>query len=78
MTTTTFDARLDAQPVTAPARVARPAKPTIARRIWNGLMDVGRKRAEREIGAYIQLRGGRVTDDLERSIERYCEMRGLR
>ena len=78
MTTITLDGLAVAPRAPASAKSASPARPSLGRRIWDGLTEVGRRRAEREIAAYIEMRGGRITDSLERSIERYCETRGLR
>lgn len=58
----------------------RPAVPRIAQnrssargllaRLWNGVSKANRRREEAEISRYIQLHGGKVTDSLERDIER--------
>ena len=40
------------------------------RRIWEAVMAARRSRAETEIADYITMRGGRITDALERDIER--------
>ena len=57
-----------------------PAPPgrAILRRIWTALENAGRRRAQREIAAFIVSRGGRVTDNLERDIAQFVAMRGLR
>lgn len=75
MTTTTFDVADAGRPFPSAPRAT---KMPLSTRISNALQEVGRQRAEREIAAYIQARGGRTTDRLERDIERYCSVRGIR
>ncbi|TDR94704.1 hypothetical protein [Enterovirga rhinocerotis] len=40
-------------------------------RILSAVQEAQTRRAEREIARYIEMRGGRMTDDLERRIERH-------
>jgi hypothetical protein len=40
------------------------------RRILDAIADANRRKAEREIGRFIQRNGGKFTDSMERSIER--------
>lgn len=40
------------------------------RRILDAIADADRRKAEREIGRFIQRNGGKFTDSMERSIER--------
>jgi hypothetical protein len=59
---------------------ARTAVPSVARRrpselgplarLWDAVSKASRRREEAEIAHYIQLRGGKMTDTLERDIER--------
>ena len=46
----------------------------ILRRVFGALLDAmyeaRRRQTERDIANYVALRGGRITDDLEREIER--------
>ena len=53
----------------APAEVAQ--KPTLFERAFKALHVAQTKRAEREIARFIEARGGRMTDDLERKIEHH-------
>lgn len=39
-------------------------------RIMNGIYEARTRQAEREIAYLIELKGGRLTDDIERQIER--------
>jgi hypothetical protein len=40
-------------------------------RVVNAFVDARSRQAEREVARMISLRGGRLTDDLERQIERH-------
>lgn len=40
-------------------------------RIYKGIHDAQMRRAEREVARFIEARGGRMTDELERKIERH-------
>jgi hypothetical protein len=42
----------------------------IFRQVIDAVADSNRRKAEREIARFIQHNGGRITDDLERAIER--------
>lgn len=46
-------------------------KPSFFARLYAKLHDAQRRRAEREVARFIEARGGRMTDDLERKIERH-------
>lgn len=45
--------------------------PSFFARVLNAVHVAQTKRAEREIARFIEARGGRMTDDLERKIERH-------
>lgn len=45
--------------------------PSVFARVLKAVHDAQTKRAEREIARFIESRGGRMTDDLERRIERH-------
>ena len=45
--------------------------PSFFARLLNAVHEAQTKRAEREIARFIESRGGRMTDDLERKIERH-------
>jgi hypothetical protein len=53
---------------------ATPRKRTTARDLFNRVMDViiaaRRRQVEREIGRFLRDNGGKLTDDVERTIER--------
>lgn len=46
-------------------------RPGFFSRVLNAIQESQTRRAEREIARYIEMRGGRMTDDLERRIERH-------
>ena len=46
-------------------------RPGVLARILNAVQEAQTRRAEREIARYIEMSGGRLTDDLERRIERH-------
>jgi hypothetical protein len=54
-----------ASPVTAPAA----EKPALWRRVYEALARAQMRRAEREIGRYIAMHGGTLTDSVEREIQ---------
>ncbi len=57
-----------------PARPAKagPARPgTFLSRMVQAVYDIRTRQVEREIARFIEDRGGRMTDDLERKIERH-------
>ena len=56
-------------PAEKPAAAA-PAGPGLFARLASALHDARMRQVDREIGAFIERRGGRMTDDLERQIER--------
>lgn len=58
-------------PDTADALSRRPGTPGLLARIVEALHAAQTRRAEREIARFIESRGGRMTDDLERKIERH-------
>lgn len=49
---------------------ARQPRASLLSIIINGLMNARRRQAEQVVANYIQLNGGRLTDDLEREISR--------
>jgi hypothetical protein len=75
MTTAALHRGFDSRPVVPRITPARSSVGWSIRRLWNALSKARRHRAEVEIAAYVQLRGGRMTDALERDIERHF-MRG--
>jgi hypothetical protein len=58
------------RPVVPRLTQARPSTRWSVRRMWDALSRTRRRQAEAEIADYVQLRGGRITDALERDIER--------
>ena len=58
-----------------PGVVARTAKPggsaSLFTRAMKAIMEARSRQAERDVARLISLRGGRMTDDLERQIERH-------
>lgn len=46
-------------------------QPSLFARLYKAFHDAQTRRAEREIARFIEARGGRMTDDLERNIERH-------
>ncbi|HEX2552680.1 MAG TPA: hypothetical protein VHL98_03200 [Microvirga sp.] len=57
-----------ARPSSSPARSA--PRRSLLRRLLDAVMDANRRRAEREIAAYIRRNGGAISDQVERGIER--------
>ena len=56
----------------ATGAAAKPASSvSLFTRIVNAFADARTRQAEREVARLISLRGGRLTDDLERQIERH-------
>ena len=55
---------------TSSAPAVRPKKPGLFARLSRTLQESRRRRAEEMVGRYIDVHGGRVTDSLERAIER--------
>ena len=45
-------------------------RPSALGRLWTALSESRRRGEEAEIAAYVETRGGRITDALERDIER--------
>ena len=45
--------------------------PNVFSRLFRAFQDAQMRRAEREIARFIEVRGGRLTDTLERQIERH-------
>lgn len=56
---------------TAPAAPSASGRPGLFSRFLTAVHEAQIRRAEREIARYIETRGGRLTDDLERRIERH-------
>ncbi|HEX8665899.1 MAG TPA: hypothetical protein VF744_17940 [Beijerinckiaceae bacterium] len=54
----------------SPRAAALTDRPSVLRRLWAALSRSGRHGEEAEIAEYIEMRGGRITDALERDIER--------
>jgi len=52
------------------AALPSPARPNLFRRIIDAVAESNRRKAEREIAAFIRRNGGKLTDSLERGIER--------
>ncbi|MDB5589535.1 hypothetical protein [Enterovirga sp.] len=50
---------------------AEPSRPSLFARAGTALREARMRQAEREIGRFIEGRGGRITDALERQIERH-------
>ncbi len=50
--------------------IAPTARKGLFARVMSGLYEARSRQAEREIAHLIELKGGRLTDDLERQIER--------
>lgn len=48
--------------------IRAPARPGFWRRAYNAMVAAQQRRAEQEIGFYIEQHGGRLTDYLEREI----------
>lgn len=46
-------------------------RPSLFTRVARALHEAQTRRAEREIARFIESRGGRMTDDLERKIEKH-------
>jgi hypothetical protein len=53
----------------APA-VGTPLRKPFWRRLFNALMEAQQRRAEHEIARYLAIRGGLLTDDMEREMMR--------
>jgi hypothetical protein len=51
-------------------RAVAPQKPSLMSRFFTSLMLSRQRAADREIERFIQMRGGRLTDDTEREISR--------
>jgi hypothetical protein len=65
-----YDAALQAPASTRRTRTrARSSRPLLLR-IIDAVADSNRRKADREIQRYIERNGGRLTDNLERDIER--------
>lgn len=54
-----------------PAAEAAPKKPSLWSRIVKAIVEARERQVEREIGRLIERGGGRITDQIERSIERH-------
>ena len=57
--------------VPAPAGQSRDKAPGFLARMLVSMQDAQMRRAEREIARFIETRGGRLTDTLERQIEKH-------
>ena len=70
MATLSFDSRvLDPTAASRAGAVAAAAKPGLFARLVAAAAASRQRKAERVIAAFIERRGGRMTDDLERQIE---------
>lgn len=58
-------------PATSGAEQSGRRKQGVLGRFFRAVHDAQVRRAEREIARFIEVRGGRMTDDLERKIERH-------
>lgn len=59
--------------VPAPARaaaVANPSRPSLLHRVILGIQEARMRQAEREVGRFVEANGSRMTDRMEREIER--------
>jgi hypothetical protein len=65
LTTTTHDVLIPA------STEAKPARKPFWRSVYEAMMAQRERRAEREIAAYIERHGGRLTDDMEREMMRH-------
>jgi hypothetical protein len=65
LTTTTHDVLIPAD------TTAKPARKSVWRWLYEAIAASRERRAEREIAAYIERHGGRLTDDLEREMMRH-------
>lgn len=72
MTTATF-APLSRAPA-VPASHTR----SLRARLWDALVEAGRRRAAKEMARLVQLHGGEPTGEMEKDIERYLALRHLR
>lgn len=50
---------------------ARPAGPSVWARLRDAFLAADQRRTERDIALLIEQRGGRITDDVERQIQRH-------
>jgi hypothetical protein len=53
------------------AAVQSPARPGVFARLFNALMESRERQAEREIARFIELRGGKFTDETDRLIGKH-------
>jgi hypothetical protein len=62
----------DAMPSTSriPAKAETAQRPGFFTRVLNAMVEARQRHAEREIAQYLTLTGGKLTDDVERTIER--------
>jgi hypothetical protein len=67
-----FAAYSDSHPlvVAAHARASAPKLSGLWTRLLNAVVEARTRQAERQIAQFIELRGGALTDDVERQIER--------
>ena len=54
----------------APKRQHRAADNALLRRLYDGIIVARQMQAEREIARYLEMTGGKLTDSVEREIER--------
>lgn len=57
-------------PAAHPSPTQQPARPGLLHRIVDAVAQANQRRAERVIAAYVARNGGKLTDSLERGIER--------
>jgi hypothetical protein len=46
----------------------------VLRPLWDALAEMGKQRAHREVAYLLQARGGEVTGDFDRDLQRYIEL----
>ena len=62
--------RTPSGPAANRSSVQQPVRPGLFRRILEAVAQANQRRAERVIAAYVARNGGKLTDSLERGIER--------
>lgn len=72
MTTATF------APLSRAPAVPASSKRSLRTRLWDALVEAGRRRATKEIARLVELHGGEPTGVMEKDIERYLALRRLR
>ena len=65
-------------PVGATHKTSAGSRRSVWRRLLDALIDARMRRAEQEIALYLERTGGKLTDDVEREIERLVLGRELR